>query len=311
MRFYRVSPMNPTMELPTCFGWDQWPTSGGLQPTFPGFEFAYQWDNGKDDHFLPGNHFCGSPAEWLDGTLSSVPVPTFPLTGTPVCCGPGVLVLSRGCEHGGVVYAGIVLLSRGEEAGGFASSSLALKLFGGEEQGGTALSKSASAAHGGEEHGGGVASSAVAFVAGGQESGGSSSQNSYLALSRGGSEEGLTEPPTTSRVQTTLCPGSISSRLLLTNTGKTGTCTCVPNKIQFIWNGSLWQSVTSSMACVGTNTINWSLLLIGTPGHLFLNDTAGIHGPFAGTCVPFNFMFPMFKSGGYCTGTWTSTVTEE
>jgi hypothetical protein len=146
IRWYKVSRSNPVMELPTLFVFDQWRERAN-ETSYPGFESSYSWEQGRDTLGLKGDHFCGTAEQWLEGPLSTDPLPPVdPTTGIPECC-KGPLTHFPVVSLGGKAVGGRSLLrkrliSRGGKAvGGISSISLAtppmITSAGGKAIGGT------------------------------------------------------------------------------------------------------------------------------------------------------------------------------
>lgn len=118
VRWYRVPRNRPVFSLPTIFSWDQW-RERRIGDFFPGFEVAYQWDNGVLPNSPPGTSICGSATQWSVGCLTSDPVGGIdPETGFPVCCQGAERVLQGGAAFGGSETVPIVRRVVGGDAEG-------------------------------------------------------------------------------------------------------------------------------------------------------------------------------------------------
>jgi hypothetical protein len=113
VKWFRAHPNAQLFRLPTIFGWDQW-RERRIGDVFPGFEWRYDWDRGSQLPLPPGTNYCGTPDQWLNGCLSTDPVPTIdPITQLPMCCNPGTAFVAGGLAVGGGVSGTMGLTLRG------------------------------------------------------------------------------------------------------------------------------------------------------------------------------------------------------
>ena len=315
VRFYRVPRDRPILDIPTAFVFDQWDKEGELE-SFPGFEYAYQWDRGIDDRGVSGARYCGTPDQWLNGPNKTDPLPPInPNTGLPVCCGPAIIESFGGQAEGGIVQAIPVVFSSagGQAEGGISFEAVVAGDVGGQAEGGISFEAVTAPGFGGQAEGGISFEAVAAIDAGGQAEGGEGAGIGVILLGTGGQAEGETEPPFTAKVKVAGCPQYLSTRLRATFTTKQGTCSCLPNTCDFQWDGAKWQSVTSHTGCSGTDLINWYIKPNAAPPYFQLWDTIALRNISGGCGPPLNGTLTVTMPS-YCSGTllrgWIAAITE-
>jgi hypothetical protein len=165
------------------------------------------WTNATAPHlYLPGFkgtpiRWCGNAGQWLNGPLTSDPVPAInPNTGAPVCCGFVGILCQGGVADGGRVQ--LVSFDAGGVADGGRGQVVSLAYGGAADGGGEKVvsyaeggvaaggyTVPAPVAEGGVAGGGSTAVASYELTAGGVAGGGSTAVASY-ELTAGGVAEG-------------------------------------------------------------------------------------------------------------------------